>query len=74
VKPVPQSFWIVCTTVRFPVAGVAAETVRARLFVPEPPALVALRVTVEVAAAVGVPEITPLVALTVKPAGNPVAL
>jgi hypothetical protein len=74
VKPVPQSFWIVCTTVRFPVAGVAADTVTIRLFVPDPPAFVALKVTVEVATAVGVPEITPLVALTVRPAGNPVAL
>jgi hypothetical protein len=74
VKPVPQSFWIVCTTVRFPVAGVAADTVTIRLFVPVPPAFVALKVTVEVATVVGVPEITPLVALTVRPAGNPVAL
>jgi hypothetical protein len=52
----------------------AAATVIVRVFVPEPPAFVALRLTVEVAAAVGVPEITPLVALTVRPAGNPVAL
>jgi hypothetical protein len=74
VKPVPQSFWIVCTTVRVPVAGVAAVTVRVRLLVPEPAEFIALKVMVEVAAAVGVPEITPLVALTVRPAGNPVAL
>jgi hypothetical protein len=74
VKPVPQSFWIVCTTVRVPVAGVAADTVTIRLFVPEPAEFVALKVTVEVAATVGVPEITPLVALTVRPAGSPVAL
>jgi hypothetical protein len=52
----------------------AAATVIVRVFVPEPPALVALRVTAEVAAAVGVPEITPLVAFTVSPAGSPVAL
>ena len=45
-----------------------------RALVADPPTLVALRVTVEVAAAVGVPEITPLVAFTVRPAGNPVAL
>ena len=73
-KPLPQSFWIVCTTVRFPVAGVAADTVTIRLLVPEPAEFVALKVTVDVAAAVGVPEITPLVAFTVRPAGNPVAL
>jgi hypothetical protein len=52
----------------------AAATVIVRAFVPEPVALVALRVTAEVAAVVGVPEITPLVALTVRPAGSPVAL
>jgi hypothetical protein len=52
----------------------AAATVIVRVLVPEPPAFVAFKVTVEVAAAVGVPEINPLVALTVKPAGNPVAL
>jgi hypothetical protein len=52
----------------------AAATVIVRVLVADPPALVALRVTVEVAAAVGVPEITPLVAFTVSPAGSPVAL
>jgi hypothetical protein len=52
----------------------AAATVIVSVLVPEPPALVALRVTAEVAAAVGVPEITPLVAFTINPAGNPVAL
>jgi hypothetical protein len=43
-------------------------------FAPEPPALVAFMVTVEVATLVGVPEIKPLAAFTVSPAGNPVAL
>jgi hypothetical protein len=52
----------------------AATTVIVSVFVAEPVALVALRVTAEVAAAVGVPEITPLVALTVRPAGSPVTL
>jgi hypothetical protein len=52
----------------------AAATVIVRILVAEPTELVALRVTAEVAAAVGVPEITPLVALTVRPAGSPVAL
>ena len=37
-------------------------------------ALVAPSVTVEVPAAVGVPEISPVAVLTDKPAGNPVAL
>jgi hypothetical protein len=52
----------------------AAATVIVSVLVAEPTALVALRVTAEVAAAVGVPEITPLVALIVRPAGSPVAL
>jgi hypothetical protein len=52
----------------------AAATVIVRILVAEPTELVALRVTAEVAAAVGVPEITPLVAFTVSPAGSPVAL
>ena len=56
------------------VTVVAAVTVIVRVLVAEPPALVALRVMVEVAATVGVPEITPLVAFTVSAAGNPVAL
>jgi hypothetical protein len=52
----------------------AAATVIVRILVAEPTELVALRVTVEIAAAVGIPEIVPLVALTVRPAGSPVAL
>jgi hypothetical protein len=52
----------------------AAATVIVRAFVAEPPALVAFKVTFEVAATVGVPEITPLVAFTVRPAGSPVTL
>jgi hypothetical protein len=52
----------------------AATTVIVNVLVADPPAFVALKVTVEVAAAVGVPEIVPLVAFTVSPAGNPVAL
>jgi hypothetical protein len=52
----------------------AAATVIVRILVAEPTELVALRVTAEVAAAVGVPEITPLAAFTVSPAGSPVAL
>jgi hypothetical protein len=52
----------------------AAATVIVRVLVAEPVALVAFKVTVEVAAPVGVPEITPLVALAVRPAGSPVAL
>ena len=52
----------------------AAAMVIVSALAPEPPALAAFMVTVEVAALVGVPEITPLAAFTVSPAGNPVAL
>jgi hypothetical protein len=52
----------------------AATTVIVSVFLPEPLAFVALRVTFEVFATVGFPEISPLVAFTVSPAGNPVAL
>jgi len=52
----------------------AAATVIVRVLVAEPPAFVAFKVTAEVAAAVGVPEITPLVAFTISAAGSPVAL
>jgi hypothetical protein len=52
----------------------AAATVIVRVLVAEPPALAAFMVTVEVTALVGVPEITPLAAFTVSPAGSPVAL
>jgi hypothetical protein len=53
--------------------GGADATVTVRVAVPVPPLLVALRVTDEVAAVVGVPEIRPVVVLTDKPVGNPVA-
>ena len=53
--------------------GSAAAMERVKVALPVPPMLTALSVTVEVAAAVGVPEISPVVLLTVSPAGNPVA-
>ena len=56
------------------IAGAGTAMVSVRVALPVPPLLVAPRVTVEVAAAVGVPEISPVVALTDRPAGNPVAL
>jgi hypothetical protein len=52
----------------------AAAIVILKALVPEPAEFVAFRVTADVAAAVGVPDINPLVALTVRPAGSPVAL
>jgi hypothetical protein len=47
--------------------------VRVRVALPVPPALVALSVTDEVPAAVGVPEIKPVPVFTDSPIGNPVA-
>ena len=48
-------------------------TVNVRVAWPVPVLFVALSVTVEVAAVVGVPEINPLVVFTDSPVGNPVA-
>jgi hypothetical protein len=47
--------------------------VSVKVAVPVPALLVALSVTVEVPAAVGVPEIKPVAVLTDKPEGNPAA-
>ena len=54
--------------------GAATVTVIVKAFVPVPPPLMAPTVTADVAAVVGVPEINPVAVLTVRPAGNPVAL
>src|SRR5205807_9093725 len=54
--------------------GAALLTVNVRVAVPVPPELVALRVTLEVPAVVGVPEIRPSDVLTERPLGSPVAL
>jgi len=48
--------------------------VKVRVALPVPPELVALMVTLYVPAVVGVPEITPVVVFTLRPAGSPVAL
>ena len=47
--------------------------VSVRVALPVPLALVALNVTVDVPAVVGVPEINPVVVLTDNPPGSPVA-
>ena len=51
----------------------ADVTVTVSVAVPVPPLLVALNVTVETPAPLGVPEIKPVVVLTDNPLGNPVA-
>jgi hypothetical protein len=47
--------------------------VNVRLALPVPPLLLALSVTVDVAAVAGVPEINPFPLLSDNPAGKPVA-
>ena len=54
-------------------ANTTAFTVNVRGALPVPPLLVALTVTLEVPAPVGVPEIKPETVFTVTPVGNPVA-
>ena len=56
------------------VTGRDALMVSVRLSVPVPPVLTALRAMVAVPVAVGVPEMTPVVVLILKPLGSPVAL
>jgi hypothetical protein len=55
------------------ITGFATVIVSFIVAFPVPRLLVALSVKVEVPAAVGVPEINPVVLLTASPAGNPVA-
>ena len=54
--------------------GTSGFMVKANVAEPVPFAFVALNVTLDVPAAVGVPEMTPVVVLTESPAGSPVAL
>jgi hypothetical protein len=55
------------------ITGPAELMVNVSVAVPVPPLLVALRVTVEVPAALGVPEIRPVDVFTDNPPGRPVA-
>ena len=52
----------------------AGLIVRLKVAVPVPPALVALKATLKVPLAVGVPEMRPDVVFTERPPGKPVAL
>jgi len=54
--------------------GADGSTVTMRVAEPVPPALVALIVTLVVPDALGVPDIAPVLVLTLNPAGSPVAL
>jgi hypothetical protein len=53
------------------ITGAGTVTVKVRGALPVPPLLLALSVTPEFPAPVGVPEIKPEAVLTVRPAGNP---
>ena len=55
------------------ITGATELIARVRPALPEPPGLVALTITFDVPAAVGVPEISPVVPLTASPGGKPVA-
>ena len=55
------------------IEGAGGTTVITSVAVPVPPALLALIVTLVVPVALGVPLITPVLVLTLNPAGNPVA-
>src|ERR1051325_4003161 len=59
---------------RVAVLGPEAVMLRASVAEPVPAELVALIETLKLPAAVGVPEMTPVVVLTDSPAGKPVAL
>ena len=54
--------------------GFAGLIVKVNAALPVPPELVALIVTLYVPAVVGVPEITPVLVFTDRPAASPVAL
>ena len=55
------------------ITGFAIAIVIVSVAFPVPPAFVALNATVDVPAAVGVPEMRPVAVFTLRPAGNPVA-
>ena len=80
VPPLVWMFWLyavptVPLAVRaLVIAGFAGLIVMVSVAVPVPPAFVALIVTLDVPAAVGVPVIAPVAVLTDKPVGRPVAL
>ena len=61
------------TLVRLVITGAGKLIVKLKTRVPEPVALEAPNVTLEIAATVGVPEIAPEEVLSVSPAGKPVA-
>lgn len=72
-----ESFWITIGGVVIPekrLEGGGTLIVTANVADPVPKPLVALNVTLDVPAAVGVPAMTPVVVLIESPAGNPAAL
>ena len=56
------------------IVGGAGKTVMVKVALPVPPTLIALMVAATVPVDKGAPEISPVVALKLRPLGNPVAL
>ena len=71
---VPPTMIVVGATAKLIAGGRSAAMVIVSGDEPVPPALVALMVALVVPPAVGVPVITPVAVLTVKPTKRPVAL
>ena len=55
------------------ITGAGTEIVSDKVALPVPVLFVALSVTVDVPAVVGVPEMRPVLVFTLRPAGKPVA-
>jgi hypothetical protein len=79
IRPTVTVYDADCPAVTVPLPGRETEKsngaaiVSVSVALPVPPLLVALNVTVDVAAAVGVPEINPVAVFSDKPAGKPLA-
>ena len=69
----PPAMMVVGVVAKLMVGTVRAVTVMVSVLLPVPPPLVAVMVAVKVPVTVGDPEITPVTALTPRPAGSPVA-
>ena len=65
--------WVPLADVELVITGAGAAMVKVSVAVPVPVELVADKLTVDVPAAVGVPEMRPVEVFTERPEGRPVA-